>query len=61
MFIAKERLYFSLICSFYCCLVKGVQPTLLGGNNIEGRGEILLNFLWLLIFSLHTHFENFSL
>ena len=23
MFIAKEKLHFSLICSFYCCLVKG--------------------------------------
>ena len=23
MFIAKGKLYFSLICSFYCCLVKG--------------------------------------
>ena len=23
-FITKEKLYFSLICSFYCCLVKGV-------------------------------------
>ena len=23
MFIAKEKLHFSLICNFYCCLVKG--------------------------------------
>ena len=26
---------------------------LLEGNNIEGRGDILVNFLWLLIFYLH--------
>ena len=26
---------------------------LLGGNNIEGRGDIMVNFLWLLIFYLH--------
>ena len=26
---------------------------LFGGNNIEGRGDILVNFLWLLIFYLH--------
>ena len=25
-FIAKEKLYFSLICSFYCCLVKESLP-----------------------------------
>ena len=33
--------------------MKGIKPTLLGGHNIEGRADILLNFLWLLIFYLH--------
>ena len=32
MFIAKEKLLFSLICSFYCCLVKGVEPWKLLSN-----------------------------
>ena len=34
---------------------------LFGGNNIEGRGDILVNFFWLLIFYLHIltifHYE----
>ena len=47
----KDSTFF--IYSFYCCFVKAVKPTRLGGNNIEGKGDILLNFLWLLIFYLH--------
>ena len=27
LFITKEKFYFSLICSFYFCLVKGVERT----------------------------------
>ena len=40
---------------------------LLGGNNIEGRGDILVNFLWLLIFYLniltifHYEIRSFSI
>ena len=56
IFITKGRLYFSLIYSFYCCLVKGVKPTLLGGHNIEGRTDILVNWQFLIVKSGHFPF-----